>query len=73
MGLFFSEAKKKSVCILPTPTYKIKGRFEQKIMIKVIIALVVLNIYPSGYSLFFYAWCSSYPSVHNRSSQSLLA
>lgn len=52
---------------------KIKGRFEQKIMIKVIIALVVLNIYPSGYSLFFYAWCSSYPSVHNRSSQSLLA
>lgn len=35
-------------------------------IIKRIIVLVVLNVYPSVYSIGSYAWCSSYLLVHNK-------
>ena len=55
------------------PKTKIKGRLEEEIIRKLIIALVVLNIYPSLYRVFSYARRSSYLSMHNKSPQSLLA
>lgn len=48
------------------PKIKIKGRLEEDMIIKRIIVLVVLNVYPSVYSIGSYAWCSSYLLVHNK-------
>lgn len=58
----------------PTPNTrfskdKIKGRLEEDMITKRIIALVILNVYPSVYSVCAYAWSSSYLLVHNKSCQ----
>ena len=66
IGLFFSAAKANWAFFLyafssphPQHTYfskdKIKGRLEEEMILKLIRALVVLNIYPSVYSMFSYA------------------
>lgn len=58
IGLYLSEAKGKSICIFLTlfPTHvfskdKIKGRLEEDMITKRITAFVILNVYPSVYSM----------------------
>lgn len=52
------------------PKTKSRADLKRK-LIKLIRALAVLNIYPSVYSMFSYAWCSSYLLMHNKSYQRL--